>query len=252
MSKTVASIQVRMGSTRLPGKVMSDLMGKPVLGRLVERVQRSKLIDEIVVSTSINPLDDTIETWCHRNGINVFRGSEDDVLQRILGAMEHYQGDQGVTLFGDCPCVDPEIIDSTIETYLTAEGKYDYVGNDLKTTFPPGLEVEVYSVAALKDAHTRSKEPNVKEHGTLFIRQHPELYNLLNIEAPDDLYYPEMEIELDTAEDFQVIETIYRHFFSSGNEHFNAREIVQFMLANEDLQNINKHVNRLWKEFREP
>ena len=251
MIKTVASIQVRMGSTRLPGKVMKDLVGKPVLGRLVDRVNSAKLLDEIVVATSTNPLDDIIYDYCKKNSISVFRGSEDDVLKRIIGVMDYYNADQGVTLFGDCPCIDPEIIDEMVNTFLSHNGKYDFVGNDLATTYPPGLEVEVYKIEALKDAHKRSLDSKVKEHGTLYIRQHPEIYKLLNIRAPNNLFYPEMEIELDTAEDFLVIEAIYKHFINVGRLSFSSREIIDFLLKNKELQASNSHVERLWKEYRE-
>tara|TARA_B100000315_G_C14571901_1_gene586019 strand:+ start:1319 stop:2077 length:759 start_codon:yes stop_codon:yes gene_type:complete len=250
MTKTVASIQVRMGSTRLPGKVMRELLGKPVLRRLYERVKMATQIDEIVIITSENIIDDVIEEYCFQNKIEVFRGSENNVLYRILSAMEHYNADIGVTLFGDCPCVDPKIIDQMLTIYKDNLGKYDYVGNDLKTTYPPGLEVEIYSINALKDAHKKNVESEVQEHGTLFIRQHPEIYQLLNIEAPKELYFPDLEIELDTEEDFFVIETIFKHFHSIGKENFSAQDIVLFMLENPALQNVNKNVERRWKKFR--
>ena len=248
--KIVATVQVRMGSTRLPGKAMKDLLGKPVLGRLLERVNRAKTIDEVVVATSVNSQDDVIERYCKRAGVSCFRGNEDDVLGRILGALKYYEAEVAVEIFGDCPLVDPAIIDQVVRFYLANIGKYDFVGNDLTTTYPPGVEVEVYSVSALKDAYRRTKEPNIREHGTLFIRQHPEIYRLYNIEAPPELNYPGMEIELDTIEDFVVIEAIFRHFLPD-KPVFDTYDVVDFLLNNSELQEVNRKVERRWKEYRQ-
>jgi len=239
-----------MGSTRLPGKIMMDLMGKPVLQRLFERAKRSRLLDEIVVATSVGPKDDIIEGFCESTGISCFRGDEEDVLSRILGALKNHGADVGVELFGDCPLIDPGIIDQHVSFFLDNLGKYDFVGNDLKSTYPAGTEVEVYSVAALQDAASRTDDPEIREHGTLFIRQHPELYRLYNIEAPDELRYPEMEIELDTEEDLQVIEAIFKHFLDRGKPNFNTYDVVEFMLNNPQIQAINQKVERRWKQYR--
>ena len=239
-----------MGSTRLPGKVMMDLMGKPVLERLLERARRAGKVDETVVATSIHAKDDVIVDFCKATETPCFRGSEQDVLERILGALRQHEADVAVELFGDCPLIDPKIIDQHVSFFLNNPGKYDFVGNDLKSTYPPGTEVEVYSVSALEDAISRTKDPEVREHGTLFIRQHPEIYRLYNIEAPDELRYPEMEIELDTAEDFQVIEAIFRHFFEQGKADFDTYDVVEFMLENPQIQAINRKVERRWKQYR--
>ena len=248
--KVVATVQARMGSIRLPGKAMMDLMGKPVLERLLERAQRAGKVDEIVVATSENAKDDVIADFCKLTCTPFFRGSEKDVLRRILNALLQHGADVGVELFGDCPLIDPAIIDQHVSFFLDNMGKYDFVGNDLKSTYPPGTEVEVYSVAALEDAANRTKDPEIREHGTLFIRQHPEIYRLYNIEAPEELHYPEMEIELDTAEDFQVIEAIFRHFLEQGKRDFDTCDVVEFMLENPEIQAINQKVERRWKQYR--
>lgn len=247
--KIVADIHVRMGSSRLPGKVMMEILGKPVLHHIVDRVRRSKYVDEVVVATSVTPENDVIEEYCKKNGIACFRGSEDDVLDRVLNALTAHGADVGVDIFGDEPLLDVGILDSLIQFYLDYRGEYDWVGNDLKTTFPPGTEAEVYSVAALRDSANRTNDIAIREHCTLFIRQHPELYRIKNIEAPPDLYYPEMEIELDTAEDFEVIKTVYEHLYPK-NPAFDIRDIIAFMAGNEQVQELNRHVPRRWKEFR--
>jgi len=247
--KVVATIQVRMGSSRLPGKVMKEVLGKPILGYLVERVQRSTLVDEVVVATSINPENDVIEDYCKKNNVSCYRGSEDDVLGRVCEALKAFKADVAVEIFGDSPFSDPAIIDEMVQLYLDNVDKYDFVGNDLKTTYPPGTEVEVYSVDALKDSSRRIDDPAIREHGTLYIRQNPEIYRLYNVEAPPEYHFPEMEIELDTEEDFQVVKNIIEHLYRQNSE-FSARDVIDYINSNPELMNINKDVHRRWKELR--
>ncbi len=247
--KIVAVIQVRMGSTRLPGKVMKEVVGKPVLELLIERLGHSKLINQIVVATTSHKKDDVIVDLCNKLGIDYFRGSEDDVMGRVLGALKQYGADAGVEIYGDCPLIDPSIVDSIIQYYIRNIGKYDFVSNDLKTTYPPGLETEVYSASAFADAADRTSDPEIREHSTLYMRQHPELYRLHNIEAPPDLHYPETYIELDTPEDFKVIKTIYESLYGEGNV-FSAQEILDFLKQNPHIAEQNRRVERRWKKYR--
>ncbi len=247
--KIVAIIQVRMGSTRLPGKVMKEILCKPVLELLIERLRYSKLIDQIAVATSVNAKDDVIENLCKRLGISCFRGSEDDVMGRVLGALKHYGADAGLEIYGDCPLLDPAIIDNIIQYYKDNSDLYDFVSNDLKTTYPPGLETEVYSVNAFADASNRTSDPEIREHSTLYLRQHPELYRLHNIEAPPELHYPEIYIELDTPEDFTVVKTIYEALYNEG-KIFSAEEILDFLRQNPHVAELNRRIERRWKKYR--
>lgn len=248
--KTVAVIQVRMGSTRLPGKVMMEIVGKPILELLIERLRHSKLIDRIVVATTNLKKDDVIVNLCKKLDISYFRGSEDDVMGRVLGALRQYEADAGVEIYGDCPLIDPSIIDSIIQFYIRNKEKYDFVSNDLKTTYPPGLEAEVYSVKAFEDAASRTDDPEIREHSTLYMRQHPELYRLYNIEAPPELNYPDTYIELDTPEDFKVINTIYEALYRDGRV-FSAQEILDFLNKNPWVADQNRRIERRWKKYRE-
>ncbi len=247
--KIVAVIQVRMGSTRLPGKVMKEVVGKPVLELLIERLRHSKLINQIVVATTSHKKDDVIVNLCKKLGIDYFRGSEDDVMGRVLGALKQYGADAGVEIYGDCPLIDPSIVDSIIQYYIRNIGKYDFVSNDLKTTYPPGLETEVYSASAFADAADRTSDPEIREHSTLYMRQHPELYRLHNIEAPPELHYPDTYIELDTPEDFKVIKTIYESLYGEG-KIFGAQEILDFLKQNPHIAEQNRRVERRWKKYR--
>ena len=247
--KVVASVQVRMGSTRLPGKVMMPLGNRPLLGFLIDRLRLCKTIDDIVVATSVEPENDVIEGFCSDEGVPCFRGSEQDVLQRTLGALEKTSAAIGVEVFGDCPLRDPRIVDDAVEKFRNSP-EYVFVGNDLKTTFPPGMEVEVFAVAALRDSDKRVP-PNdpIREHGTLFIRQSPEIYKLLNFEADGEYDRPELELEVDSIEDLDVVNAIVQHF--DPRQDFSLGEVIHFLDEHPQISERNKMVHRRWKEFRE-
>lgn len=247
--KIVAVIQVRMGSTRLPGKVMMEIVGKPILELLIERLRHSKLIDQIVVATTNLKKDDVIVDLCKKLDISYFQGSEKDVMGRVLLALKQYNADVGVEIYGDCPLIDPAIVDSIIQYYIRNIEKYDFVSNDLKTTYPPGLETEVYSVSAFADAADRTSDPDIREHSTLYMRQHPDMYRLHNIEAPPELHYPDTYIELDTPEDFKVIKTIYESLYSEG-KIFSAQEMLDFLKQNPHIAEQNRRIERRWKKYR--
>lgn len=250
MKQIVASIQVRMGSSRYPGKVMYETAGKPLLGHLCSRLQKSRLLDDIIIATSVNPENDVIASYCKDNSIVCFRGDEDDVLERTLGALHKMNATIGVEVFGDCPLIDPVIVDMIIENFLNDTNDPDFVGNDLKTTFPPGMDVEVFKVSALADSANRIDDPAIREHGTLYIRQNPQIYKVKNIEAPKKWHRPNLELEVDTKEDIYVISKIIKHFHSIRNENFGIDDIIEFMDGNPDLKKMNAEVPRRWKEAR--
>jgi len=176
----------------------------------------------------------------------------------MLGALRTQGATVGVEVFGDCPLIDPAIVDQMIGLYLDAAaqegtsqgeaGACDFVGNDLTTTWPPGMEVEVFSMAAFEDSDRRCRDPAIREHGTLFIRQNPGLYRLKNIEAPPAFHRPELELEVDTLEDVAVLEAVFNHF--SGTPDFGLAALIAFLDADPTLAALNQNVPRRWKEFR--
>lgn len=249
MTGVIAVVPVRMGSSRLPGKTLRPLAGKPLLGHLLDRLGRCTRLDGIVVATSANPENDLIEAYCASRGTPCFRGAEDDVLGRLLGALQSQGADTGVLAFGDCPLLDPAIVDTVVGEMLDGDGAYDFVGNDLATTYPPGMEVEAFRVAALADAAARCDDPAIREHGTLFIRRNPDLYRLLNLEAPSQWRRPELEIEVDAPEDIPVIEAVLEHFGSDAVP--GLTEIIAFLDARPDLAAVNQAVARRWKAYRD-
>jgi spore coat polysaccharide biosynthesis protein SpsF len=162
--KIICIIQARFNSTRLPGKVLLDLGGKTVLERVVERVSGSHLIDKIVVATTIREDDSRIAQLCSMKGICVYRGSEDDVLDRYYQAATTGRASHVVRITADCPLIDPEIIDRVIKTHL--DNKADYTSNVLKETFPDGQDVEIFTFQALDRAWKEARLPSQREHVT--------------------------------------------------------------------------------------
>ena len=246
--RTVAAIQARCTSTRLPGKVMKEVLGEPLLGHLLTRLRESKHLDEIAVSTPVLPENDPIAELCAQMGIPCFRGSEGDVLGRMLGCLKKQNADTGVVVFGDCPLIDPLIVDEMIAAFR-ADDELDFLGNDLKTTYPPGMDVEVFRVAALSDSSRRTTDAEIREHGTLYLRLHPEIYRIKNVEAPEHLRRPDLLLGLDTPEDLEVITAIFQHFGRSAN--FGLVEMIDFLDGHPELKEKNEKVFRRWRQYRQ-
>lgn len=250
--KILASIQARMGATRLPNKVLRDIAGKPMLLWQVERLRRSRLVDEVVVATTVNPKDDAIVRMCEDNGIAWYRGPENDVLGRIAGLLRKSQTDLHVECFGDSPLTDPHLIDEFCGIMLKHYNDTDIVLNSLRTTYPPGQEVIVYKASALLDADTRvAADDPLREHVSIHLYKHPERYRIMHLEAPPHYHRPDLYLEVDTTKDLLVMNQIIGHFKEMGLSHFSLAQILDFMRQNEDIGMINQGVERRWKQYRE-
>ena len=184
--KTVAIIQARLGSSRLPGKVLMDLVGETVLERVVGRARRFALVDELIVATSTLPSDDAIVKECARIGVSVFRGSESDVLDRFVGAAAETDADVCVRLTADCPLLDPGVSDSIISVFMDADGGADYASNKIPQAFPRGLDTEVFSCDALERAAREARERYERVHVTPYIYRHPEIFTLISVTSEVD------------------------------------------------------------------
>jgi len=248
--KVSATIQARTSSSRLPGKVLKKILGKPMLELQIERIRQSNLIDEIIIATTDSPKDDPIESLANDLGVLCYRGSEDDVLGRIVNTLKAYNVEIHAEFTGDHPLEDPLIIDSIIGFYLKNKDKYDYVANYLKTTFPAGIGFAVYPAETLYDAEKHvAKDDKLREHVGIHIYLHPERYRLHNIEAPPHFNYPDLYLEVDTKEDFEVTTAIYENLYPK-NSCFSLSQILDFMSENKNLAEKNRHVERRWKKFR--
>ncbi|WP_342434558.1 glycosyltransferase family protein [Paenibacillus sp. FSL H7-0442] len=234
----VAIIQARMGSTRLPGKVSLDLLGVTVLERVVERIKKVKQINKIVVATTDLTADETIVNLAHKAEVEVYRGSESDVLKRYYEAAVTYNADVIIRITSDCPVIDPVIIDELIKNYIM--GSYDYVSNTIERSYPRGLDAEVFSFASLEKAHLEAKSTEQREHVTPYIYQNLDQFSLLSVTYPKD--YSNYRWTLDTTEDWELIQQIYTYF--KDRDSFDWQDIVELMETRPEIALINSHVEQ--------
>jgi len=239
--KTVATIEARMSSTRLPGKVSRTILGKPMLELLIERLKRAQSLDEIVVATTKNPADNVIEELAHRIGVNCFRGSEEDVLERVLRAAMAAKADLIVEITGDCPLIDPAIVDKLVGIYN--EGRFDYVSNSLKRTFPRGLDTQVFSTKLLETVSALTQDPGDREHVSLYIYEHPDTFSLHNVESGLPEVYWDLRLTVDTLEDFQLVHEIYEHLYPN-NPFFGLQDVLDLLCHMPELVEINRHIEQ--------
>jgi len=247
-----AVVSARMTSSRLPGKSMMDLEGKPLIERVVERIKKSQLVSGIVIATTTNIKDDPIASLAVKLGLAVYRGSEEDVLQRVLLAAEQNNIEIIVRVTGDCPLVDPKIIDRTIRKY--EEEKADYTCNDshipslFKPSYPRGLDVEVFSTKLLDEISRLTNDRFHREHVTLYIYENKDKYKISAITAEPDENCPELRLCVDTQEDLDFVREVYRNL-SSKNPNFLAKDIVALVKKRPELARMN--INARQKSPRE-
>lgn len=234
-----AVIQARLGSTRLPGKVLLDLEGKRVLERVIERVKSGNLIDDVIVATTIKKEDLKIVKLCADIGISVYCGSEDDVLDRYYQAARLFKIEHIVRITSDCPLIDPDIIDEVINLHLGE--KADYTSNTLKETYPDGEDVEVITFEALRKAWRDSSLASEREHVTPYIRKNPDKFKLANLECSEKLY--QKRWTLDNPEDYEFIKIVYKNLYNR-NPIFGMGEILEFLNERPEIEKINKMIKR--------
>jgi spore coat polysaccharide biosynthesis protein SpsF len=246
---SVAIIQARMGSSRLPGKVLKDICGKPMLQRVVERISQAKSLSRVVVATTTSSDDDAIEKFCDGHGIDSFRGSQNDVLDRYHGAAEKFSADTVVRITADCPLADPEIIDLVVRNFLTAGGAFDYYSNINPPTYPDGLDTEVFSRQSLEIMWQEARLKSEREHVTLFIRNHPERFRIGNLTGEIDL--SQMRWTVDEPADLEFVVGVYASF---GEKKFGFMDVVGYLTRHPGLTELNKGIIRdegLLKSLRE-
>ncbi len=241
--ETIALIQARMGSSRLPGKVLADLAGKPALERVVERVAAASRVDRVAVVTSNLPHDDTLETVCAAAGIMCLRGSETDVLDRFHQATTELRAERIVRITADCPLIDPTVIDALIEL-VGNQGDVSYASVATGAIrpdrgyrrFPDGFDAEVFDSTVLETAWLEAREPYEREHVTPFIWRHPGRFSARLLEAPFDL--GDERWTIDYPEDLELVREIYTRLYVPGRQ-FGYEDIVALLNANPDLRMIN-------------
>lgn len=239
MSRIVATIEARMTSSRLPGKVLAAAENKPMLELMIERLRFVAELDEIVIATTVNRADDPVEDLARRLGVGFWRGSEDDVLGRVLEAATAHRADLIVELTGDCPLIDPLVVSRTIQYYLQAN--VDYVSNGLAQTYPMGMSVQVFSRTVLEDVAARTNDPADREHVTLFIYRNPEIYSQANVEAHLDETRPDLRLTLDTKEDLEVIRAVFSAL-RPVRSNFSLADMIDFFKVHPEVAAINAGV----------
>ena len=237
--KIIATIEARMNSTRLPGKVLMPILGKPMMELMIERVRRAERIHQVVVATTTEATDDAIVALAQRLGVGCYRGSEEDVLERVLCAAQSVDADVIVELTGDCPLVEPSLVDQLVEIYVTND--FDYVANTLKRTYPRGLDTQVFSTAILAQVAELTSDPFDHEHVSLYIYEHPERFKLHNFESDLPERYWGLRWTVDTPLDFELVEKIYSALYPVKPE-FTLRDILKLLDAHPHLANMNREV----------
>ena len=232
-------LQARVSSSRLPGKVLKPILGKPMLLRQIERVRRARSLDHLVVATSTDPSDDAIEELCASAGIDCFRGSLEDVLDRFYQAALRFTPQHIVRLTGDCPLADPELIDRVVAFYLT--GGFDDAGNAVEATFPDGLDVEVVRFAVLEQAWKEARRPFDREHVTMFVHAHPERFRVGSYEHPVNLSH--LRWTVDEAEDFELVTEIYEALYPQ-NPQFTTADVLDLLAKRPELSDSNHRIER--------
>ncbi|AIQ95505.1 cytidylyltransferase domain-containing protein [Prochlorococcus sp. MIT 0604] len=241
--RIVATIEARMGSKRLPGKVLLKAKNKTMLEILVERLMSVKIIDEIVVATTTNNKDDEIVNVCDKINLKYFRGSEEDVFGRVIGAAKFAKADLVVQITGDCPIIDPNIVEQIINIYKY--NSVDCVGNGAIRSYPDGMDAQVFSLSTLEKSYSMTDNKLDKEHVTRHILRNPEIFSKINLIAPPEIFFPELGLTLDEKDDYLLLKNIIENLYDK-NKYFSCLEVIHYLNSNQSLYSLNNHVQRRW------
>ena len=241
--KVVASIEARMSSSRFPGKVLADLNGQPALTRLLRRLQQCQTLDEIILATSAKAADDPLQEWAKKEKIKCYRGSEDDVLVRVVEAHKFAKTNIIVEITGDCILTDPDVVDMGVNTFFAND--CDMVTNCEKFSFPPGLYVQVFRLKDLEQIEritAESGDKSPREHVSLHFYENQDKYRVIHMTAPTSWALPkDCRIYLDYPEDLDFLKEIYRQLGPEFGDAFKAQNIVDLLNKKPQLMEINRH-----------
>ncbi len=232
----VAIIQARMGSSRLPGKSLAEIEKRPMLWHVIERVKRARLVDRVVVATSVASADDAIEEMCRQNGVPCYRGSENDVLDRFYLAARAEKPATVVRITADCPLIDPEVIDRVVGRF--ENGDLDYASNAMVRSYPDGLDTEVFSFSALERAWHEASKTSEREHVTPYLRS--DKFRTANVENNSTSLYQHYRWTVDEAADLEFIRAVYRAF--PDKETFGMKDVLELIEKNPGLQKLNSEI----------
>lgn len=241
--KVVCLVQARVGSTRLPGKILKEICGKTILHHEIDRLKKCKEIDEIVIATTDKEDDDKIVNEAKKLSVKYFRGSENDVLSRFYYAAKENNADIIVRVTSDCPCIDFEILDKMLIYFKDKykEKQVDYLSNTIKRTYPRGYDIEIFTFSALEKSYINAKKEYEREHVTPYIYDKTNNFLKLSFENTED--YSKYRVTLDTIEDFIVIKNIFENLYYK-NPYFKLNDVVQYLNNNLHIVDINKHIEQ--------
>lgn len=241
--KVVCLVQARVGSTRLPGKILKEICGKTILHHEIDRLKKCKEIDEIVIATTDKEDDDKIVNEAKKLSVKYFRGSENDVLSRFYYSAKENNADIIVRVTSDCPCIDFEILDKMLIYFKDKykEKQVDYLSNTIKRTYPRGYDIEIFTFSALEKSYINAEKEYEREHVTPYIYDKTNNFLKLSFENKDD--YSNYRVTLDTIEDFIVIKNIFENLYYK-NPYFKLNDVVQYLNNNLHIVDINKHIEQ--------
>ena len=238
--RTVCTIEARMTSSRLPGKVLLEAAGKPLLEHMVERLRRVRALDEIVIATTEEATSEPIVDLADRLGIACFRGSEEDVLARVLGAAQAHAADLIVETTGDCPLIDPGVIDTVIARFN--DGGVDYCSNTLERTYPRGMDVQAFPAAVLAEVATLTDDPADREHVSLYFWTHPERYHLREVRSPDPSLGG-LRLTVDTPEDLALVRAVFDRLYPD-NPAFGLDDVARLLREHPEIRALNASIQQ--------
>ncbi len=239
--RVVATIEARMTSSRLPGKVLLPALGEPMLMHLVRRLRAVRSIDEIVIATTVNATDDPIQVFADAQGVLCYRGSEQDVLSRVIEAAESAQAEVLVEITGDCPVIDPDLVEQTIRMFFHHQA--DYVSNSLVRSYPDGMDTQVMWLSALKASAALTQSPLDREHVSRYICRHPDLYSQVHLIAPPSLHWPELGLTLDEKDDYELLRRLIEAL-APENPLFGCQDMIRLLRQKPEWVAINEAVAR--------
>jgi spore coat polysaccharide biosynthesis protein SpsF len=241
MRKIAAIIEARMTSTRLPGKHMLLANKKPMIEHLVNRLKNVPSLDAIVIATTVNDTDEPLIDLAINTGISFFRGSENNVMSRVIGAAESVKANTIVGITGDCTIIDPLLIEQAIQMFVN--NNCAYVNNAVIPSYPGGMNTQVYALESLKKSSEMTNDPLDYEHVTSHIFRHPEIFPPIYLVAPPDLHWPDLQLELDEENDYKLLKKIIE-YYGSENNCFSCKEVIDLLKENPEWIEINQNVKR--------
>lgn len=239
--RTIVLVQARMGSNRLPGKHLKEVLGKPLIAYLFERLHRIQRKPLVVLNTTVQPKDDILAQWAADHAIPFFRGSEEDVLLRYFHAAQAFSADSILRICGDCPLIDPAVIDKVLDYFIVHSPHLDYVSNTLQRTYPRGMDAEIFSMDALKVAVNEAHQSEEREHVTPYFYRHPDQFHLANVAFDEDM--SKYRWTVDTEEDFALVSKLIEELYPKKNT-FTLADLVECMCLHPQWYSINSTIQQ--------